>query len=484
MDLKGWGRCTGGSNGIRIKISDERSYTNGIGRDLDGDNDGMVLNFTFVQDSAQTCGPTRNTRQFCMGAVAGHEFAHALGAAHEQNRPDAPAGCDTNQGSNGDTTVGPWDAESITNGLCNPRWLNDGILSRGDVTGFGVLYPPPQRIVNVFYRTANGHIQQVYRAGTWQTGDVTQWTNAPLATGSPTSHDHKGVLHVYYASPGTGNIQQLLWTPSQGWRHAQMSINVPAAGNPASVGIQDYTHVFYRGSDDHLHQLFHDGVQFTPVDLTATYGAPLIASDPAVYTMANSVHIAYRAPNNHLIHLAWELDTGWQPTDLTATRFVDPMLGTPTVTQLGFIQSIYYLGTDLRIHRMTNDYKNGDVFIHSIPSVTASVLASSEPAVHTRGRLINVFFRGADNHIHESYLDPNNSPPVYVQTDLTSWTGAPSASGTPVSIAVGSQQYVFYTSANGSLQLLTGTSTGWSNSSLAAVAGAPNPTGRVATAVH
>jgi len=278
------------------------------------------------------------------------------------------------------------------------------------------------------------HELDITAGGVWNDNDLTTLAGAvpPIVSsalaGFRLSDNSK---HVFFI--GTDDdLYELYFTASEGWVYNDLTAlagAVPPTPASALEGFRlgdDSKHVFFVGTDNHVHELFIAGAGWNHNDLTALAGAvpPTPGSALTGYRLSdNSQHVFFVGTDNH-VHELFIAGAGWNDNDLTTLAGAVPP--TPASALTGYplsndSQHVFYIGTDNHVHELDiiagSGWNDNDLtaLAGAVPPTPASALTGYRLSDNSK----HVFYISANNHVHELYIAAGAG---WVDNDLTALT--------------------------------------------------------------
>ena len=337
---------------------------------------------------------------------------------------------------------------------------------------------------HLYYVGANQHVGQLFFDGqTWSNQDLSgaSGTSVVAASGSAlTSYfvDSNETSHLFYIGVDQ-HIYQLFFD-GRGWTNQDLTaasgLNVLAATGSGLtsyfVAADSSSHVYYVGTDQHVHQLFFDGQGWTNQDLTAASGAIALAANGSALTSffvenGFTSHVFYIDANQHVQQLFFN-GVQWFDQDVTALANGVPAASGTGITSyfvdVSETSHVYYIGQNQHVYQL---------FFTGQEWVTQDLTAISNGALAATGDGDTSYFVAADVSSHVYYVGENQH--VYqlffdgqgwTNQDVTAASGlsALAANGTGLSsyfVSADNSSHIYYEDTRQHTNELVFDGTGW-----------------------
>jgi hypothetical protein len=334
----------------------------------------------------------------------------------------------------------------------NALWGGSSATAGTHLTSFDFTPPGGSNGMHIFYLASDQHVHElVWANNAWFPNDINALAhNAPLADPSAGLLGYTFVppggsigMHVFYIG-AEHHIHELFWSGGA-WIHNDLTTQwggVAAAPGSSLAGTTfvppggtNSMHVFYFGTDQHVHELNWTNNTWIPNDLTAQWGGPLAATGSSLLSYiflppnsSNTMHVFYTTTNQHVEELDW-FNYTWTPNDLTtqsggAAAAAGSALTGYTFTPPGSTNGmhVFYLSSDGHVHELF--WANATWFPSDLTTQwggPAAVGGSALTGYVFTGNAMHVFYVAADQNVHELIWQPGS----WVPDDITSFAGGP-----------------------------------------------------------
>lgn len=215
-----------------------------------------------------------------------------------------------------DVFYGGTDNKLHHNWFTGANWAGDSVLpTLVDIAGRPSVVRRPDGTINVFYRNVNGGLCQSYfQNGAWAVSPVL----ASNLASDPFAVITNAGVDVFFA--GANRALQHVYQANGGpWQPATaLPQDGPLAGTPTAVVRAARINVFWRGDGSTLRQSYFDG---TAWQATGTSLATNVSGDPVAVVSGSTVDVAYASTNGTPWHVWYS--TNWStPSQLPSTSGV------------------------------------------------------------------------------------------------------------------------------------------------------------------